>query len=69
MMVRPSIDELLRKVDSKYTLVVAAARRGRELMVGRDALVQSESGKPVTVALEELHAGKLLYNRGTEGPK
>lgn len=69
MMVRPSIDDLLRKVDSKYTLVVASARRGRELMTGRPALVVSESGKPVTVALEELHAGKLLYNRGQEGVK
>ena len=33
-MVDPSIDYLAEKVDSKYTLVILAAKRARELTVG-----------------------------------
>lgn len=69
MMNRPTIDELLEKVDSKYTLVVAAAKRARELVDGKPPQIQCESNKPVTIALMELAAGKLLYERTKEGIK
>jgi len=31
-MIHPSLDQLLKQVDSRYTLVVAAAKRAREIM-------------------------------------
>lgn len=68
-MIKPSIDTLVEKVDSKYTLVVAAAKRARELMNGKMPQVQSRSNKPVSIALEELAAGRLLYERTKEGIK
>ncbi len=68
-MIKPSIDELIEKVDSKYTLVVAAAKRARELLNGKPKQIETKSNKPVSIALEELAAGRLLYERTREGIK
>lgn len=62
-MIKPSLDQLVEKVDSKYTLVIISARRGRELQAGKSKLVDSRSNKPVTIALEELVASKLFFER------
>jgi len=54
-MLYPSIDELVKKVDSKYTLVVAAAKRARGLREGMMCnLGAPKSHKQVGVALEEI---------------
>lgn len=58
-MLKPSLDELMLRVDSKYALVVAAARRARELMAGAAPLVDTDATKPVTIALQEIAAGRL----------
>jgi DNA-directed RNA polymerase subunit omega len=62
-MIKPSLDQLSQLVDSKYTLVIIASRRGRELQAGAAKLVDTRSTKPVTVALEEFVAHKLSYDR------
>ena len=65
-MITPSFDELLCRVDSKYTLVIATAKRARELMED-----QSENAvrKPVTTALEEIAAGFITYQKVKQGVK
>jgi len=68
-MIYPPLDELLRKVDSKYTLVAVAAKRARELMQGEEPRVNSKSNKMVTVALEEIAAGSVVYERTKQGVK
>lgn len=68
-MIHPSIDALMPKVDSKYTLVVLAAKRAREVMNGEHTLVDSKSNKPVTLALEEIAQGKVGYERTKTGIK
>lgn len=68
-MINPSLDKLVEKVDSKYTLVVLAAKRARAIMDGQHALVESKSNKPVTVALEEVAQGKIAYERTKTGIK
>ena len=61
-MLYPSIDKLLEKMDSKYSLVVAASKRARTLREGTQALVgQPKSHKAVGVALEELYGDKIKY--------
>ena len=62
-MIYPSLDHLLKKVDSKYTLVVLTARRAREVVAGDRVLVNSKSNKAVTIALEEIGANKVTYER------
>ncbi|MER3455360.1 MAG: DNA-directed RNA polymerase subunit omega [candidate division GAL15 bacterium] len=58
-MIRPPIETLLERVPNKYLLVVLAAKRARELRSGQLPLVDVDSQNPVTVALEEIAAGRL----------
>ncbi|HUH07394.1 MAG TPA: DNA-directed RNA polymerase subunit omega [Egibacteraceae bacterium] len=66
-----TIDELLSKVDSKYTLVHLAARRAREINAYYHSLgeglgqytpplVDEGSNKPLSIALEEIAAEKII---------
>lgn len=68
-MIHPSLDTLVDKVDSKYTLVVLAAKRAREIMNGEGSLVDSKSNKPVTVALEEISQSRVVFERTKAGIK
>lgn len=63
-MLNPSIDVLLQHVDSKYSLVVGAAKRARELGKEEELplIKRVKSHKPVGIALEEIHAGKILIS-------
>ncbi|MEI7027200.1 DNA-directed RNA polymerase subunit omega [Paenibacillus sp. y28] len=55
-MLYPSIDKLIEKVDSKYSLVVAASRRARMLRDGAlTDLTGAKAHKNVGVALEEIY--------------
>ena len=62
-MLYPSINHLLEKVDSRYTLVVAAAKRAREIIDGNPILTKVNSSKPVTIATYEIAEGKIQYKR------
>jgi DNA-directed RNA polymerase, omega subunit len=68
-MIHPSLDVLVKKVDSKYTLVVLAAKRAREILDGSTPMVESKSNKQVTVALEEVATDKISYERTKTGIK
>lgn len=68
-MINPPLDVLLKTVDCKYTLVVLASKRAREIMGGQSPLIESKSKKPVTVALEEIAQGKIVYQRIKAGIK
>lgn len=60
-MLYPSIDEMMKKVDSKYSLVVAASRRARMLRDGmKSDLKGAKSHKYVGVALEEIYNDLLV---------
>lgn len=68
-MKQPSLDVLMQKVDSKYTLVVAAAKRARVLMEDPNFDESSRGLKAVSVALNEMAYGKVGYERTREGIK
>lgn len=58
---------MMTKVDSKYSLVVAAARRARALREGGRTDVKSpKSHKFVGVALEEIYEDRIIVTRGEE---
>ena len=65
----PSINTLLTKVDSRYTLVVLAAKRARQILDGAEPKVKLRSTKNVTNALEEVAEGKIRYERTKAGIK
>lgn len=63
-MLYPSIDVLMNKLDSKYTLVTVAAKRAREMQEQSDEqIMKPVSFKYVGKALEEINAGLLNYKR------
>jgi DNA-directed RNA polymerase subunit omega len=82
-MIEPNIDDLLEQVDSKYSLVILAAKRAREinsyysqLGEGRGDYVPPlvETGglrnKPLSIALEEIAEDKVTFERPeAPGPK
>ena len=68
-MMDPPIESLLERVDSKYTLVSLAAKRGREVNSYFNQLgdglgsivppqVTSISRKPLSIALDEIRPGR-----------
>jgi len=58
-MVHPSSDESKNGKGSRYALVMAVAKRAKQLREGAPKLVESKSRNPITIALEEIAAGKL----------
>lgn len=65
-MLYPSINELLEKVDSRYTLVVVAAKRARQIIDEGKSNSNSCFKKPVSIATQEIFEEKILYKREKE---
>ncbi|MDR7869885.1 MAG: DNA-directed RNA polymerase subunit omega [Tissierellaceae bacterium] len=64
-MLNPSFAHVLKKGDSRYTLVMLTAKRARQIVEGNEPLVETESTKPVTIAIEEIVAEKVTYKNPT----
>ena len=52
--VEPCVLELLKHADSRYTLVVEASKRGRQIIGGSKPLLDNEGMKPLKTAVEEI---------------
>ena len=46
-------------VNSRYSIVLATAKRARELIAGAEPLVYAAKKKPLSIAVEELNSGKV----------
>ena len=60
MMVKPTVSDLLKNVDNRFELVVATAKRARQLSKGDTPLVNTEEASTVTLAADEIAAGKVM---------
>jgi DNA-directed RNA polymerase subunit omega len=71
--IHPRIDELIGSVDSRYALVIVAAKRARQInnyyhQLGEGTfevpppLVESRSKNHLTMSLEEISEGKISYD-------
>lgn len=60
-MARITIEDSLGKVPSRFSLVVLAAKRSKDLLKGAKPLVNSDN-RAIVTALREIAAGKVLYN-------
>lgn len=76
-MINPPIEELLARVDSKFTLVTLASRRARQVNSYFHSLganpgsivppqVTSTARKPLSIGFEEIAADKITYRRVDE---
>lgn len=71
MMLHPSYSDLMEVVNSevepgeapvvnsRYSIVMATAKRARQLIAGEEALVPEKSNKPLSIAIDELNQGKI----------
>ncbi|MEI8161389.1 MAG: DNA-directed RNA polymerase subunit omega, partial [Actinomycetes bacterium] len=70
-MINPKIEELLNRVDSKFSLVTLGARRARQINSYFNQLgdglgnsippqVSSVARKPISIAFEEIAADKII---------
>lgn len=68
-MLKPSYAELMdvlnknsegKDINSRYTIVIAAAKRARQLIDGDEPMIENyNSGKPLSTAVEELYENKI----------
>lgn len=64
-MVYLPMDEMLKKSDSIYKLVMLACKRAQELNEGAPPLIKkTDSSKVTTIVLEEIRANKISYKKG-----
>ncbi|HEV2754529.1 MAG TPA: DNA-directed RNA polymerase subunit omega [Actinomycetota bacterium] len=82
-MIEPKIETLLTEVDSKYTLVILAAKRSRQInayfsQLGEGVaehtppqvpLAPDQAPKALSIALQEVSEGTVAYERTTDGIK
>lgn len=59
MMVKPTVKELLKKVDNRFELVVITAKRARQIADGAPKLTEVDEEAPVTIAANEIAEGKV----------
>lgn len=69
MLIKPTLESLMTKVDSKYTLVTLAAKQARQLTDGDEPLVDVDTTKVVSIAMEEIDQGKITYEAPRDGIK
>ena len=68
-MIHPSYTELLSSVNadaedtpvvnSRYSIVMATAKRARQIIAGEANVTERESKKPLSTAVSELYRGKV----------
>ena len=58
-MARVTVEDCLDKIPNRFDLVVLAARRARDLTLGRAPFVERENDKPTVIALREIAEGKI----------
>lgn len=63
MINKPSATELLSKAENKYELSNAIARRARQLVAGKEALIKTKETSPVTIASLEFKEDKVKIIR------
>lgn len=61
-MARVTVEDCLDKIPNRFELVLAAARRSKQLLKGARPLVESNN-KEVVTALREIAASKVIMER------
>jgi len=68
-MARVTVEDCLSKVDTRFQLVLIAAKRARQLSNGAEAQLPWENDKPTVMALREIAEGLVDESILDETPK
>lgn len=67
-MIYPSADTIEHQMGSKYSLVVIAAKRAKQIKEGAPILIETDSTNTLTIAMEEIAAGKVTISLASMTP-
>ena len=59
MIVKPTVGQLLEHAQNRYELVIATARRSRQIAAGDETKTEAKEDSPVTLAANEIAEGKV----------
>ena len=65
-MARVTIEDCLKNVDNRFTLVHLAAKRIRQVREGADLLVKASNNKDVVTVLREIAANRIVAKKSKE---
>lgn len=63
-MLKPSMQELMKRVNNRYLLVNLAAQRARDLSSEEESTGVKLEEKPIKIALDEISTDKIVYRPG-----
>jgi len=63
---RVTIEDCLKNVDNRFTLVHLAAKRVREVREGADLLVNSSNNGDVVTVLREIAANRIVAKKDND---
>lgn len=59
MIIKPTVQELLKKAKNRYELVIATSKRARQIAEGAELKTSVKEESPVTLAANEIAEGKV----------
>ena len=59
MIVKPTVNELLKHAENRFALVIATSKRARQIANGDKKLTDVDEESPVTLAANEINEGKV----------
>lgn len=59
MIVKPTVNDLLKHAENRFALVIATSKRARQIASGSKALTDVSEESPVTLAANEINEGKI----------
>ncbi len=65
-MARVTIEDCLKNVDNRFSLVHLAAKRIRQVREGADLLVKSSKNEDVVTVLREIAANRVVTKKAEE---
>lgn len=65
-MARVTIEDCLKNVDNRFSLVHLAAKRVRQVREGADLLVKSSKNEDVVTVLREIAANRIVGKKGED---
>ena len=81
MMLRPSYNDLIKVVNSgvepgdepliqsRYSIVIATAKRARQLIAGAEPRVVENGRKPLSIAIDELYQSRVKIVNEDDSPE
>lgn len=59
-------DDSAKEIESRYSVVIASAKRARQIIDGSDPLISGENGrKPLSIAVDEIAKHAVTIQKGS----